>query len=61
MTEPVEIGVFAAAGPGEILGEPLYVQKHDIRSGTQTISVIVPNEPAGGHRSLQSARLGGGG
>jgi ABC-2 type transport system permease protein len=33
MTEPVEIGIFTAAGPGEILGEPLYVRRHRVRSG----------------------------
>jgi ABC-type transport system involved in multi-copper enzyme maturation permease subunit len=48
MTEPVEIGIFAAARPGEILGRPLYVQKHRVRSGTQTITVTVPQRPARG-------------
>lgn len=48
MTESVEIGIFAAAGPGEILGKPLYVQKHRIRSGTQTITVTLPHKPARG-------------
>ena len=46
MNEWVEIGVFAAAEPGEILGKPLYVQKHRIRSGKQTITVTVPSKPA---------------
>ena len=46
--ERVEIGVFAAAEPGEILGEPLYLHKHRIRSGTQTITVTVPEKPARG-------------
>jgi ABC-type transport system involved in multi-copper enzyme maturation permease subunit len=44
----VEIGIFAAAEPGEILGKPLYVQKHRIRSGTQTITIVVPQKPARG-------------
>jgi hypothetical protein len=48
MTEWVEIGIFAAAAPGEILGKPLHVQKHRIRSGTQTITVTVPEMPARG-------------
>ncbi len=48
MSEWVEIGVFAAAGPGEVLGRPLYVQKHRIRSGTQAITVTVPHRPARG-------------
>jgi hypothetical protein len=48
MTEWVEIGIFAAAGPGEVLGKPLYVQKHRISSGRQTITVTVPEEPARG-------------
>jgi ABC-2 type transport system permease protein len=48
MNEWVEIGIFAPARPGEALGKPLYVQKHRIRSGTQTITVAVPNKPARG-------------
>jgi ABC-type transport system involved in multi-copper enzyme maturation permease subunit len=43
--EWVEIGIFAPAAPGEILGEPLHVQKHRIRSGSQTITVTVPERP----------------
>ncbi len=46
--EWVELGVFAAAGAGEILGKPMYVRKHPIRSGTQTITVTVPERPARG-------------
>ncbi|GAB3493152.1 M1 family aminopeptidase [Spirosoma knui] len=48
VNEWVEIGVFAPAQPGEILGKPLYVQKHFIRSGKQTITVMVPHKPAHG-------------
>jgi ABC-2 type transport system permease protein len=48
MNEWVELGIFAAAEPGEALGKRLYVQKHRIRSGRQTITVIVPNKPARG-------------
>jgi ABC-type transport system involved in multi-copper enzyme maturation permease subunit len=48
MGEWVEIGIFAPAGPGEILGKPLYVQKHRVRSGTQTITVMLPHKPARG-------------
>ena len=44
--EIIEIGVFAPARPGEILGKSLYVQKHRVRSGTQTITVVVPEKPA---------------
>lgn len=46
--ETVEIGIFAPAQPGEILGKPLHVQKHRVRSGTQTITVVVPEKPARG-------------
>jgi hypothetical protein len=46
--ETVEIGIFAPAQPGEILGKPLSVQKHRVRSGTQTITVVVPEKPARG-------------
>ncbi len=45
MDEFVEIGVFAA-GDGDGLGIPLYVGRHPIRSGAQTIRVTVPSEPA---------------
>ncbi len=48
MNEWVEIGIFAAAEPDEVLGKPLYVQKHRIRSGRQTITVDVPYRPARG-------------
>jgi ABC-type transport system involved in multi-copper enzyme maturation permease subunit len=48
MNEWVEIGIFAAAEPGEVLGRPLYVQKHRIRSGRQTITVMVSDRPARG-------------
>jgi ABC-2 type transport system permease protein len=48
ITEWVEIGIFAPAEPGEVLGKPLYVQKHRVRSGRQTITVIVPRKPARG-------------
>jgi hypothetical protein len=46
MTEWVEIGIFAAAGPGEVLGKPLYMQKHRISSGRQTITVTISERPA---------------
>jgi len=45
--EWVEVGVFAPAGEGEELSEPLYVQKHRIRSGQQTITVTAPRKPVG--------------
>jgi hypothetical protein len=46
--EWVELGVFASAEPGEFLGKPLYVRMHRIRSGTQMITVTVPERPARG-------------
>ena len=46
MGEWVEIGIFAPAAPGEILGAPLYVRRHRVRSGAQTITVTVPRRPA---------------
>jgi ABC-type transport system involved in multi-copper enzyme maturation permease subunit len=48
MTEPVEIGIFAPARPGEMLGKPLYVEKHSVHSGKQTITVMVSERPARG-------------
>jgi len=48
VNEWVELGVFADAKPGESLGQPLYVGKHRVRSGRQTITVTVPQKPARG-------------
>jgi ABC-2 type transport system permease protein len=45
MDEWVEIGVFAPGGNGGELSKPLYVRKHRIRSGAQTITVTVPHKP----------------
>jgi ABC-2 type transport system permease protein len=45
MNDFVDIGVFAP-GTGDGLGAPLYLQRHRIRSGKQTIRVTVPREPA---------------
>jgi hypothetical protein len=45
MDDLVEIGVFAT-GEGDGIGEPLYLQRHRIRSGKQTIRITVPREPA---------------
>jgi ABC-2 type transport system permease protein len=43
MNDLVEIGVFP---PGEnALGAPLYLQRHRIRSGKQSITVTVPRKP----------------
>ena len=42
MDEWVEIGIFDDKG----LNEPLYLQMHRIRTGTQTITVTVPRKPA---------------
>ena len=46
MNDLVEIGVFAAGKGGEALGEALYLTRHRIRSGKQTIRITVPREPA---------------
>ncbi len=46
MNDWVEVGIFAPAEEGEDSGEPLYVQKHRIRSGAQRITVPVPTRPA---------------
>ena len=45
MQEWVEIGLFAPAEEGKA-GKQLYLQKHLIKSGQQTIQLIVPNRPA---------------
>jgi hypothetical protein len=45
MNDLVEIGVFAA-GKGDGLGEPLYLTRHWIKSGKQTIRITVSKEPS---------------
>ena len=45
MDDLVEIGVFAAGEEGGT-GAPLYLRRHRVRSGAQTITVTVPRAPA---------------
>ncbi|GAB2471166.1 hypothetical protein GCM10011375_38070 [Hymenobacter qilianensis] len=45
MNDWVEVGVFAPAGKGQKAGQPLYLQKRRLRSGQQTITVMVPRQP----------------
>jgi hypothetical protein len=45
MDDLVEVGVFAP-GEGDGPGQPLSVQRHRIRSGTQTIRITAPRQPA---------------
>ncbi len=46
--EWVELAVFAAAGPGEVLGTRLYLGRHQLRAGTQRVTVVVNGKPARG-------------
>jgi hypothetical protein len=46
LDESVPIGVFGRTTQGADFGETLYLQRHRIRSGQQTITVTVPREPA---------------
>jgi energy-coupling factor transporter ATP-binding protein EcfA2 len=41
MGDSVEIGIFAANEKGDALSKPLYIKKHRIHSGEQTITVTV--------------------
>ncbi|QNP54214.1 hypothetical protein H9L05_21255 (plasmid) [Hymenobacter qilianensis] len=45
MHDWVEVGVFAPAEKGEPSGQPLYLRKHRLRSGQQTITVPVKRQP----------------
>ncbi|MCC3153587.1 M1 family aminopeptidase [Hymenobacter sp. BT770] len=45
MHDLVEVGLYAAGPEGE-LGKPLYLRRHQIRAGTQTLTVRVPARPA---------------
>jgi ABC-type transport system involved in multi-copper enzyme maturation permease subunit len=42
----IEVGVFGPAANENGSGQPLYLEKHRVRSGQQTIQVTVPTEPA---------------
>jgi hypothetical protein len=46
MNDLVEIGVFAAGGDDDGPGETLYLERHRVRNGKQTITLTVPREPA---------------
>ncbi|QIL75304.1 ABC transporter permease/M1 family aminopeptidase [Hymenobacter sp. HDW8] len=46
MKDWVEIGVFAPAESGKGIGKQLYLQKHLIKSGKQTIVLMIPDKPA---------------
>lgn len=46
MNDWVEVGVFAPVENVETSGKPLYVRKHRVRSGKQTVTVTVPRKPA---------------
>jgi len=46
MNDLVEIGVFAPGKDDDGLGEPLYLTRHRIKSGRQTIRITVPREPS---------------
>ena len=46
MNDLVEIGLFAAPREGDGRGTQLYLTRHWIKSGKQTIRVTVPKEPA---------------
>jgi ABC-2 type transport system permease protein len=45
MNDFVEIGIFSSVPNPNELGEPLYLQKHRIRSGRQRITVTVKGKP----------------
>jgi hypothetical protein len=46
MDDWIEIGVFAPAEEGEVLGRPLHLEMHRIRGGQQMITIMVPERPA---------------
>jgi ABC-type transport system involved in multi-copper enzyme maturation permease subunit len=45
MNDLAEIGVFAGPQKDGAPGEPLYLRRHRIRSGAQTITITVPRSP----------------
>lgn len=45
MNDLVEVGIFAPGDGADGRSEPLYLERHRVRSGRQTITVTVPSEP----------------
>jgi ABC-2 type transport system permease protein len=45
MDDLIEIGVFAPDGNDQSVGRTLYLEKHRVRSGRQTITVTVRSTP----------------
>lgn len=45
MDDFVEIGIFSAARDDDDEDKPMYLRMHRLRTGTQTITLIVPEEP----------------
>jgi len=46
MNDWVDIGIFAEANDGAALGEPLYMQKHQLTGEEQAITLVVDEVPA---------------
>jgi ABC-type transport system involved in multi-copper enzyme maturation permease subunit len=46
MDDLVDVGVFAVPEAGREIAAPLYLRKHRVRAGAQTITVTVPRRPA---------------
>ena len=46
MNDWVDIGIFAEATDGAVLGEPLYLQKHQLTGEEQAITLVVDEVPA---------------
>jgi ABC-2 type transport system permease protein len=42
----IEIGIYPGAKADKVIEKPLYLQKHCIHSGQQTITVMVPGKPS---------------
>jgi ABC-type transport system involved in multi-copper enzyme maturation permease subunit len=46
MSDLVQVGVLAESADGDVLGAPLYLAHHRLRSGQQTITITVQGRPA---------------
>lgn len=44
--DDIEVGIFAAPGPGETLGKPLYLKYHHITEATTRLEITVDERPA---------------
>ena len=46
VADEIEVGVFAAPGPGQELGRPLHLERRPFNASTTTVEIVVDEAPA---------------